>query len=63
MEQQSVGDFLIASRAAVRQAGELLVGYSFSIVGATGPFSIVKTGTGAELLDDPSVREAYLGVA
>jgi branched-chain amino acid transport system ATP-binding protein len=24
---------------------------------------IVKTGTGAELLDDPSVREAYLGVA
>ncbi|WP_414858648.1 ABC transporter ATP-binding protein [Nocardioides sp. Soil777] len=23
---------------------------------------IVKTGTGAELLDDPSVREAYLGV-
>ena len=25
--------------------------------------SIVKTGTGAELLDDPSVREAYLGVA
>lgn len=34
MEQQSVGDFLIASRAAVRQAGELLVGYSFSIVGA-----------------------------
>ena len=34
MEQQSVGDFLIASRAAIRQAGELLVGYSFSIVGA-----------------------------
>ncbi|WP_236666069.1 ABC transporter ATP-binding protein [Nocardioides baculatus] len=25
--------------------------------------NIVKTGTGAELLDDPSVREAYLGVA
>jgi len=25
--------------------------------------TIVKTGTGAELLDDPSVREAYLGVA
>ncbi len=25
--------------------------------------SIVKSGTGAELLDDPSVREAYLGVA
>ena len=25
--------------------------------------SIVKTGTGTELLDDPSVREAYLGVA
>ena len=24
---------------------------------------IVKTGTGADLLDDPSVREAYLGVA
>jgi branched-chain amino acid transport system ATP-binding protein len=24
---------------------------------------IVKTGTGSELLDDPSVREAYLGVA
>nr|WP_299929850.1 ABC transporter ATP-binding protein [uncultured Nocardioides sp.] len=24
---------------------------------------IVKTGTGTELLDDPSVREAYLGVA
>ena len=24
---------------------------------------IVKSGTGAELLDDPSVREAYLGVA
>lgn len=24
---------------------------------------IVKTGTGGELLDDPSVREAYLGVA
>jgi branched-chain amino acid transport system ATP-binding protein len=24
---------------------------------------IVKTGTGVELLDDPSVREAYLGVA
>jgi branched-chain amino acid transport system ATP-binding protein len=24
---------------------------------------IVKTGSGAELLDDPSVREAYLGVA
>jgi small conductance mechanosensitive channel len=34
MEQQAVGDFLIASRAAVRQAGELLVQYSFSIVGA-----------------------------
>jgi len=34
MEPQAVGDFLIASRAAVRQAGELLVGYSFSIVGA-----------------------------
>ena len=25
--------------------------------------NIVKTGTGADLLDDPSVREAYLGVA
>ena len=25
--------------------------------------NIVKTGTGVELLDDPSVREAYLGVA
>ena len=25
--------------------------------------NIVKSGTGAELLDDPSVREAYLGVA
>ncbi|WP_245734725.1 ABC transporter ATP-binding protein [Nocardioides exalbidus] len=25
--------------------------------------NIVKTGSGAELLDDPSVREAYLGVA
>ena len=25
--------------------------------------SIVKSGTGADLLDDPSVREAYLGVA
>ena len=25
--------------------------------------SIVKTGTGAALLDDPTVREAYLGVA
>ena len=25
--------------------------------------NIVKTGTGTELLDDPSVREAYLGVA
>ena len=25
--------------------------------------SIVKTGTGSALLDDPSVREAYLGVA
>jgi branched-chain amino acid transport system ATP-binding protein len=25
--------------------------------------NIVKTGTGPELLDDPSVREAYLGVA
>jgi len=25
--------------------------------------NIVKTGTGSELLDDPSVREAYLGVA
>nr|WP_193607100.1 ABC transporter ATP-binding protein [Nocardioides lijunqiniae] len=24
---------------------------------------IVKTGTGADLLDDPSIREAYLGVA
>jgi branched-chain amino acid transport system ATP-binding protein len=24
---------------------------------------IVKGGTGAELLDDPTVREAYLGVA
>jgi branched-chain amino acid transport system ATP-binding protein len=24
---------------------------------------IVKTGTGRELLDDPSVKEAYLGVA
>ena len=24
---------------------------------------IVKTGSGTELLDDPSVREAYLGVA
>jgi branched-chain amino acid transport system ATP-binding protein len=24
---------------------------------------IVKTGTGVQLLDDPSVREAYLGVA
>lgn len=34
MEPQAVGDFLIASRAAVRQAGELLVQYSFSIVGA-----------------------------
>lgn len=34
MEPQAVGDFFIASRAAVRQAGELLVGYSFSIVGA-----------------------------
>lgn len=34
MEQHSVGDFLIASRAAIRQAGELLVGYSFSIIGA-----------------------------
>ena len=34
MEPQAVGDFLVASRAAVRQAGELLVQYSFSIVGA-----------------------------
>ena len=34
MEPQAVGDFLIASRAGVRQAGELLVQYSFSIVGA-----------------------------
>lgn len=34
MEPQAVGDFLIASRAAVRQTGELLVQYSFSIVGA-----------------------------
>lgn len=34
MEPQAVGDFLIASRAAVRQAGELLVQYSFSMVGA-----------------------------
>ena len=25
--------------------------------------SIVKAGTGADLLDDPSIREAYLGVA
>jgi branched-chain amino acid transport system ATP-binding protein len=25
--------------------------------------SIVKSGTGAQLLDDPSIREAYLGVA
>jgi branched-chain amino acid transport system ATP-binding protein len=25
--------------------------------------SIVKSGSGAELLDDPSIREAYLGVA
>nr|WP_218029314.1 ABC transporter ATP-binding protein [Nocardioides szechwanensis] len=25
--------------------------------------NIVKTGTGADLLDDPSIREAYLGVA
>ena len=24
---------------------------------------IIKTGTGADLLDDPSIREAYLGVA
>lgn len=34
MEPQAVGDFFIASRAAVRQTGELLVQYSFSIVGA-----------------------------
>ena len=24
---------------------------------------IVKTGNGSDLLDDPSIREAYLGVA
>lgn len=34
MEQQSVGDLIVASRAAVSQAGALLVQYSFSIVGA-----------------------------
>lgn len=34
MEEQSVGEFIVASRAAVSQAGELLVQYSFSIAGA-----------------------------
>jgi len=34
MEEQSVGEFIVASRAAVSQAGALLVQYSFSIVGA-----------------------------